>query len=122
MNRDELEQRLQEIITGCPNAANGACEDCDCPGMGVVYRVMTMVDAYTVTLGLLPDELPTTELWTAEQVANYVGLLDANAGRSWLSRQRIKRCGVQEHPDSGRPVSLYSANHVRAAQIRKSVK
>lgn len=122
MNRDELEQQFRQIITDCPADADGACEDCQCPGMGAVYRAMTLVDAYTVTLGLLPDDLPTTELWTAEEVASYVGLRDAHAGRSWLSREMIRRCGVQQHPDSGRPMSLYSANHVRAAHIRKATK
>lgn len=120
MNRDELERTLREIITDCASA-DGSCEDCHCPGIGTVYRAMAAVDAYTITLGLLPDELPNMELWTAEEVATYVGLGDANAGRSWLSREKIGRRGTRAHPESGRPQSLYPANHVRAVAVRKVV-
>lgn len=118
MNRDELEHALREIIVGC-SSTTGDCEDCACPGSGIVYRAMAAVDAYSITLGLSPDELPNTELWTAEEVATYVGLQGAHAGRSWLSRAGIARRGTRAHPESGRPQSLYPANHVRAEVVKK---
>lgn len=118
MNRDDVERTLRELITDC-GTADGTCEDCHCPGIGAVYRAMAAVDAYTVTLGLLPEMLPTTELWTAEEVAAYIGHSTPGGARSWLSINGIRRCATQEHPDSGRPQSLYSAHQVRAAAVKK---
>jgi hypothetical protein len=121
MNRDELERKLREIITGC-TSADGSCADCHCTGVAAVYRAMIAVDAYTVTLGLLPDELPTMELWNAEKVAEYAGQSSNAAARSWLSRNGIQRCGTQANRDSGRPESVYPAQEVRAATVRKLMK
>lgn len=121
MNRDELERKLRVIITGC-TSADGDCTNCHCTGNAAVYRAMAAIDAYTVTLGLLPEMLPTTELWTAEEVAAYVGQSSPHAARSWLSRNGIRRCGQRDHEESGRPQSLYPANHVRAVAVRKSMR
>jgi hypothetical protein len=70
-------------------------------------KVMDLVDTYVATL------TKKTELWTADKVAEYAGQANANAARSWLHRNGIRRAGEQPHPDSGRPQALYPANHVR---------
>lgn len=119
MNRDELEIKFREIITGC-TIADGTCADCHCPGLAAVYRAMAAVDAYTATtLGIHPDEMPSLELWNAERVAAYTGQSSAAAARSWLSRNGIKRMGTQPNADSGRPESVYPAQEVRVAAVRK---
>lgn len=118
MNRDELEQKLREIITGCP-VADGSCTDCHCTGNAAVYRAIAAVDIYLADLGVLPEELTSTELWDAKTVAKYVGLKDSNAGRTWCSRNGIERA-TSRPTESGRFMSLYPANEVRAAHIKRS--
>jgi hypothetical protein len=117
MDRDQLEQKLRQIITGCEKAS-GECDNCHCTGNAAVYRVMIAIDAYTIDLGLLPDELPNGELWTAEEVAKYTGQSSPAAARMWLSRNRVTRVTTRAHKDSGRPQALYPANAVRAAAVR----
>lgn len=121
MNRDELEQKLREIITGC-TVADGSCVDCHCTGNASVYRVLAAVDLYTATLGVLPEGQSVTELWNAEEVAKYVGLRDGNAGRSWCSRNGVERATTRPNRESGRLMSLFPASEVRAVHIRKSMK
>lgn len=119
MTRDDLEQKLREIITGCP-VADGSCADCHCTGNAAVYRAIAAVDIYLAELGVLPEEFTTTELWDAETVRKYVGLKDSNAGRTWCSRNKIQRVTSRPNPNTGRLMALYNANEVRAAHIRKS--
>lgn len=115
--RDELEQQVRRIVTGCEHA-DGNCENCHCAGNAAVYRVMIAVDAYVTDLGQYPDGLPSNELWTAEEVAGYIGQKSAAAARTWCSRNGVKRVTTQAHENSGRPRALYPANHVRAAAVR----
>lgn len=110
MNRDELEAQLRKLITGCPD--DDACPYCHCSHDAQVNKAMALIDQYA---GRQP-----TELWTAEQVAAYLGRGSTHSARAWLSRNGIKRTGDQPHPDSGRPQALYQANEVRAVCYRKA--
>nr|BEK68870.1 hypothetical protein KPHV_60970 [Kitasatospora purpeofusca] len=58
--------------------------------------------------------MTTTEYWTAEQVAAYLGLASAASARRALSRLGV-RGRYTPHPDSGRPCAEYPADAVRTA-------
>lgn len=108
LTRDELHERLQDLIIQCTRHSTIICPRCE----ERLERVMDLIDEYAA-----PP--PETEQWTAGEVAEYIGLKDANAGRSWLSRAGIESTGQRRHPHSGRMLSLYPANHVRAEHFRK---
>lgn len=118
MNRDELEEQLGPLIRGCPTRRRENCpfqHSCCCEDD--IAKAMRLVDAYVTA-----QESLAYELWTAEEVARYVGQKGgAPAARSWLSRNGIERVATRPHPESGRPQSLYPANHVRAACIKKDI-
>ena len=115
MNRDELEQQLRKLIVKCPGGRQDTCPFRESRCDEEVRQAMALVDTYAAATGW------GTELWTATEIAEYVGLKGgrSDAGRAWASRNNVPRVADQPHPDSGRPQALYPANHVRAAVYRK---
>lgn len=115
MKRDELEEQLRKLIVKCPGGVQDTCPFRESRCDEEVRQVMALIDTYAAVTGW------GTELWTAEQIADYVGLknADPNAGRAWASRNNVPRVSDRPHPDSGRMQALYPANHVRAAVLRK---
>lgn len=110
MNRDELEAQLRTTLNLCPMDSTVTCASCETR----ISSAMALIDQYILHRH--------GELWTAERVAQYTGHKDANAARSWLSRNGVDSVETEPHPDSGRPQALYPANHVRAACFRKALR
>ncbi|MEU3220055.1 hypothetical protein [Streptomyces sp. NPDC006971] len=57
--------------------------------------------------------MPDDELWTIEQAAEHLGIQPGSA-RGFLSRRGVRRITTGDHPVSGRIVSLFSADAIRA--------
>lgn len=116
MKHDELEQHFRRLVIGCPGCAEDTCIYCPVPGGDdTVNQLMEHVGQYLDTI--LADLNSTDqELWTAEQVAHYLGLLDANGARARLSQWKIRSVKTVPHPVTGRPMALYPADEVRAAR------
>jgi len=108
LTRDELQEKLQDIIVQCSIAVAPICGACE----QRMERVMELVDQYA-------SAADTTEVWTAAEVAEYLGYRDANAARSTLSRWGIKQAR-QRQAENGRPMAaLYPANAIRAEVIKR---
>ncbi|MGA5819742.1 hypothetical protein ACPC54_18015 [Kitasatospora sp. NPDC094028] len=58
----------------------------------------------------------TAELWTIDQVADYLGAASASSARRTLSRWGVTATDYVPHPASGRPQARYLADAVRAAK------
>lgn len=71
--------------------------------------VMSMIDQYVDTL--LNDD---TELWTAGQGAEYLGLGSADAARATFSRKGIRARSFRTIPGQRGTFSLYPADLIRA--------
>lgn len=82
----------------------------------VVEEIMEQVDEYAATL---TEEPP--EVWTAEQVADFLGCKDGStaAARTMMSRWGIKSIAVTFHPRTGRHKALYPADQVRAEHEKR---
>lgn len=59
------------------------------------------------------------ELWTADEVAEYLGASTAASVRRTLSRWGVPAVDYVPHPTSKRPRALYSADAVRAAKASR---
>lgn len=100
MNRDQLEHELLHLLP--PEH---------------MTQAMKLIDTYTTTL--LAQNAG--EVWTADEVASFLGLADANSARATMSRWEIAAVGRQVDPENGRVKSLYPAERVRAeCEARRS--
>ncbi|MFB8241983.1 hypothetical protein ACFC58_36160 [Kitasatospora purpeofusca] len=61
----------------------------------------------------------TVELWTIDQVADYLGAASAKSASRTLSRWGIRATRYTPHPASGRPRAEYPADDVRAAAANR---
>jgi len=59
--------------------------------------------------------MPERELWSAAQVATFLGLATAASARHTLSRWGVQAADYQRG-DTGRPEARYDAQQVREAQ------
>lgn len=100
MNRDQLRDRFLTMVPA---------DEAD--------RLLEWVDQYAAALTDQP-----AETWTAAETAVYLGSAGAAAARATLSCWGIKAVGTKPHPDSGRPLSLYSAEEIRAAHFNRNLK
>ncbi|TRV72586.1 hypothetical protein FKN01_29820 [Streptomyces sp. 130] len=57
----------------------------------------------------------TSELWTRDEVADYLGIAPGSVRRQ-MSRWGIERTDTIRHPHSGRALARYSAAAVKAAR------
>jgi hypothetical protein len=57
------------------------------------------------------------ELWTIDQVVEYLGAASSGSARRTLSRWKVQAHDFQPHPTSSRPRARYRAAEVRAAQV-----
>lgn len=60
----------------------------------------------------------TGELWTIDQVADYLGAASPDSARRTLSRWGVKAVRYEPGP-SGRPMAHWSADAVRAAKAAR---
>ena len=63
-------------------------------------------------------EDPNPELWTADQVADYLGAASTGSARRTLSRWGVRAVAYRPGP-SGRPQAYYRADEVRAAHAAR---
>lgn len=116
MKRDELQRRIRTVVTGCEGCTpEDPCIYCMVAGAALqqaVRDIMELIDQHVddILIGLHSDE----ELWTARQVAEYLGLTSgADGARYTLSRWKIRAVRHVANPRTGRPMALYSAKEVR---------
>lgn len=108
MNRHELETQLRTVLNLCPADAVTTCAPCETR----ITEAMALIDQYKTS--------QPRELWTAEEVASFLGRDSTHSARAWLSQNNIKREGDQPS-ESGRMQSLYPADEVRAICFRKAL-
>lgn len=61
----------------------------------------------------------TVELWTIDQVADYLGAASAKSASRTLSRWGVSAVDYVPHPVSGRPQARYPADAVRDAKAAR---
>lgn len=123
MNHDELRRQARHLIVGCPGCDEDSCIYCLVPGGDdILDQLMELVNQRIDTV-LADLNSVGRELWTADEVAGYLGLLDANGARARLSQWKIRAAKTVEHPATRRSMALYPADEVRAKhEARKAAK
>lgn len=122
MKRSELERHARKLYTGCPGCAEEACDYCMAfAGDDTVPQLMEFIDQYVDTI-LADLANPYEEMWTAEQVADFLDLSDENSARATMSRRKISSV-KKTSPITGRTVAYYPADAVRAIrEAREAVR
>lgn len=123
MTREELEQKLRELIVGCPGGHQDTCPFCHCGCDDAVATAMELVDQYAVGLPSTSELPPGVEVWSAAEAAEFLGYDQkeaAAAARSTLSRWGIRRIHQEQAARNGRPmVALYPAAEIRAEAVKR---
>lgn len=118
MKRDELQRQVRQLIIGCPGCDEDACIYCMVTGADdVIGQLLELVDQYVDTI---LAELNDQELWTATEVAKYRNLSTVHSARALLSHYKVRAVKMATHPETRRPMALYSADEVRALPARKA--
>lgn len=114
MKRDEFERQARLLIIGCAGCNEDPCIYCLVPsGDDTMSQLMALVDQYLDSALAEPPlrrRRPAShqEMWTASQVAEYLGLSDENSARATMSRRKIRSVKI------GSDISRYPADEVRA--------
>ena len=118
MNRDELRRQARHLIVGCPGCDEDTCIYCPVPGRDATLdQLMELIDQHVDSILTSLDD---QELWTATEVAKYRNLSTVHSARALLSYYKIRAVRMAIHPETKRPMALYSADEVRALPARKA--
>jgi hypothetical protein len=117
MKRNELERQVRKIMTGCEGCtAEDPCIYCMVCAAALDDAVRNVMDAFDRHLDTVLSDLSGAYegLWTAWEVADYLGAEDDNSARARLSRAGIRSVRTMAHPTTKRPMALYLISEVRA--------